>query len=60
LGAPDRYAVFGHPVGHSRSPWIHARFAELTGQALVYEARDVPPGASMPRWRSSWPRAGRA
>ena len=41
---PDRYAVFGHPVGHSRSPWIHARFAELTGQALTYEARDVPPG----------------
>jgi shikimate dehydrogenase len=44
LTAPDRYAVFGHPVGHSRSPWIHARFAELTGQRIVYEARDVPPG----------------
>jgi len=44
LGAPDRYAVFGHPVGHSRSPWIHGRFAELTGQSLSYEARDVPPG----------------
>lgn len=44
MGAPDRYAVFGHPVGHSRSPWIHARFAELTGQSLTYEAHDVPPG----------------
>lgn len=44
MSAPDRYAVFGHPVGHSRSPWIHARFAELTGQRIVYEARDVPPG----------------
>lgn len=44
MGAPDRYAVFGHPVGHSRSPWIHARFAGLTGQSLSYEARDVPPG----------------
>jgi shikimate dehydrogenase len=44
LSAPDRYAVFGHPVGHSRSPWIHARFAELTGQQLSYEAREVPPG----------------
>jgi shikimate dehydrogenase len=43
LGAPDRYAVFGHPVAHSRSPWIHARFAALTGQSLSYEARDVPP-----------------
>lgn len=44
MSAPDRYAVFGHPVGHSRSPWIHARFAELTGQSLNYEAREVPPG----------------
>jgi shikimate dehydrogenase len=44
LSAPDRYAVFGHPVGHSRSPWIHARFAALTGQSLRYEAREVPPG----------------
>ncbi|HUH00066.1 MAG TPA: shikimate dehydrogenase [Gammaproteobacteria bacterium] len=44
MGTPDLYAVFGHPVGHSRSPWIHARFAALTGQSLSYEARDVPPG----------------
>ncbi|MDD2712074.1 MAG: shikimate dehydrogenase [Simplicispira sp.] len=38
----DLYCVMGHPVEHSRSPWIHARFAELTGQALVYERRLVP------------------
>jgi shikimate dehydrogenase len=41
---PDRYALFGHPVGHSPSPWLHERFAALTGQDLVYEARDVAPG----------------
>jgi shikimate dehydrogenase len=45
LAAPDRYAVFGHPVAHSRSPWIHERFARLTGQHLVYGSLDVPPEA---------------
>lgn len=41
---PDKYAVFGNPVAHSRSPQIHAAFAAATGEDIEYDRVLVPAG----------------
>jgi hypothetical protein len=38
----DRYALFGNPAKHSRSPAIHAAYARATGQDMTYEVIEAP------------------
>lgn len=38
----DRYAVFGNPIKHSKSPQIHSLFAEQCAQAMHYDKLEVP------------------
>lgn len=55
----DRYCVFGHPVGHSKSPRIHAAFAEQTGEAMHYEAIEAPLDGFAGAWRAFAAAGGR-
>jgi shikimate dehydrogenase len=33
----DYYTVVGNPIAHSRSPWLHAKFAAQTQQSMRYD-----------------------
>lgn len=38
-----KYAVIGHPIGHTMSPFIHKRLFELAGIDAQYSVIDIPP-----------------
>lgn len=50
--APDRYVVLGNPVGHSRSPLIHAEFAHQCGQAIDYRTLEAPLDGLASTWQA--------
>src|SRR5215218_1343673 len=45
MPGPDVYGLFGFPVHHSWSPFIHGMFAQQTGQDIVYRLYESPPDA---------------
>lgn len=54
-GVRRRYAVMGNPIGHSRSPVIHAAFAAQLHERIEYGALLVPPDgfrAAVARFRA--------
>ena len=57
--SPAEYGVIGHPVTHSRSPFIHALFAKQTGQHMVYRLHEVPPQHLPAYVMDFWRRGGR-
>lgn len=40
----DRYALFGRPLGHSKSRLIHGTFAQQTAQDISYDLIEAPDG----------------
>lgn len=48
------FALIGHPVGHTMSPFIHSRLFALCGEKARYKVLDLPPeglAASVPQLR---------
>lgn len=55
----DRYAVFGNPVAHSKSPMIHAEFAHQVGESLDYSAIEAPVDDFASAWQAFMAQGGR-
>ncbi len=49
------FAVMGHPIGHTMSPFIHRRLFALSGQEGDYGVLDISPDdflSSRPKWEA--------
>jgi shikimate dehydrogenase len=57
--APAQYGVVGHPVSHSRSPFIHGIFARSTAQNMTYRLHDVHPNDLHAFLMDFWRRGGK-
>lgn len=55
----DKYAVFGNPIKHSKSPQIHTAFAKQTNQDLTYRYHQVDIGKFADAARSFFDNGGK-
>ena len=55
----ELYAVVGNPIAHSKSPAIHSRFAEQTGERIEYRRLLAPIDAFEPTVRAFVAAGGR-
>lgn len=55
----DKYAVFGNPIKHSKSPQIHNAFAKQTQQNISYRAHQVDEGKFADAARSFFSNGGK-
>lgn len=53
------YAVFGNPIAHSKSPQIHAAFAEQLHEPVRYDARLAPVDDFAGHWQAFMAEGGR-
>jgi shikimate dehydrogenase len=55
----DQYVVFGNPIRHSKSPFIHTLFARQTNQSLTYTTMQAPIGGFVESAKEFFANGGR-